>query len=392
MSSWQNKKMKIVADNKIPFLKGVLEPFAQVIYLPGAKISNRDLRDCDALIIRTRTKCDEKLLENSGVRFIASATIGFDHIDTGYCKSRNIAWTNAPGCNSSSVAQYFASALLSFSMGKNFSLKKKTIGIVGVGNIGSKVAKIAELFGMRILLNDPPLEREWEKGRKRETEEHNPFICLKRIKKEADIITLHVPLNLEGEDKTYNFVDEKFLCELRKSPLLINTSRGEVVDSGALKSAIKTGRISGTVLDVWENEPDIDTELLNLADIATPHIAGYSADGKANGASISVKAVSRFFNLGLDDWYPSNIPEPQSSLSSIDCTGKTEEEILFEAVHTTYDVGADDNRLRNSPETFEKQREEYPLRREFPAYTVKLINDSINIADKLAKLGFKEMV
>lgn len=373
-----DEKMKIVIDDKIPYIKGALEPFAEIVYLPGNKTTPEIVKDADVLITRTRTKCNRQLLEGSKVRFIATATIGFDHIDAEFCKQAGIEWTNAPGCNSGSVNQYIASALFSYSIKKEFDLKDKTIGIVGAGHVGSKVAALCKTVGMRVLLNDPPRARR---------EGADKFVSLSKIQEEADIITFHVPLNRSGEDATYHMVNQDFLNNL-KQPLLINSCRGEVFDTVAVKEAINKKLISGYIADCWENEPDIDTELLNLADYATPHIAGYSKDGKANGTKMSVQSVSRFFNLGIDNWEPAGVELPENRVIETDGYQRSESSILAEAVIRTYDIKNDDNALRESPRLFEKLRGDYPVRREFGTYTLKLKNTEDDIKQKLTKLGF----
>jgi erythronate-4-phosphate dehydrogenase len=372
--------MKIVVDRKIPFIKGALEPYAEVMYLEGREISRNDLIDADALVVRTRTKCNEKLLTGTKIRFIASATIGFDHIDAAYCQAHNIAWTNAAGCNSSSVQQYIAAVLVHLAEEFKLELSEKTIGIVGVGNVGTKVASLCKAFGMTVLLNDPPRQRR---------EGPKEFVSLETIIKGADVITLHVPLNRGGEDNTFHMVDERFLSRMRPDQILINSSRGEVVEGDALKSCLRRKQIAECVLDVWEHEPDIDMEILGLVEIGTPHIAGYSADGKANGTSMSVRSLSRFFNLGLDDWFPADVPTPASTAFELDCTAMSEQEILANLVHRTYDILSDDARLRLSPATFEKQRGEYPLRREFSTYTATLLNAQEGVRKSVNAIGFK---
>jgi erythronate-4-phosphate dehydrogenase len=374
--------IRIVADDKIPFLKGILEPFARVTYMPGKKIVNEILKDADALLIRSRTKCTESLLKGSGVRFIGTATIGFDHIDIQFCRKYKIKWTNAPGCNSSSVQQYIAAALLKAASEFGFSLKEKTIGIVGVGNVGKKVEKFARIIGMNVLLNDPPRER--KEGSKN-------FVKLNTLLRESDIVTLHVPLNIVGDDKTYNFFDEKALKKMKKGAWLFNTSRGEVVETSALKSMLLSGRMGGAVIDVWENEPDLDLELMGKVFIATPHIAGYSTDGKANGTSMIVNAFSRYFDLPLKGWFPENIPPPDSPVINLDGEGKSDEDIIREAVSLTYDIETDNSNLRSTPYDFENQRGDYPLRREFHAYTVKLKGGSKKVIKMLKDLGFSVM-
>lgn len=372
--------MKIIIDDKIPYIKGALEPYAEVVYLPGSGTTADVVRDADALITRTRTICNEALLAGSSVKIIASATIGFDHIDTTYCDQAGIRWTNAPGCNAKSVEQYIASAMMVMAAKLGWTLAGKTIGIVGVGNVGSKVAAFANILGMRVLLNDPPRARaEGEKG----------FVGIGQILEESDIITLHVPLNMEGIDATYRMANDDFFASMARKPLFINSCRGEVVNGGALKSALQSGKLSGAVVDCWENEPDPDPELVELVDLATPHIAGYSRDGKAKGTEMSVQAVSRFLGLAARNWKAAGIEKPANPDILIDGTGKTNEQIISEAILATYDIREDDKRLRSSLGTFEKQRGDYPVRREFPAYNIAGKFSNPKIIDKLRKIGFR---
>lgn len=372
--------MKIVADDKIPFLRGTLDPFAEVVYLPGKEITNDVIRDADALLIRTRTKCNKGLLRNTKVRFIGTATIGYDHIDTQFCENNGVSWTNAPGCNSSSVQQYIAAALLTVASDFNFSLKDKTLGIIGAGNVGSKVADFGKILGMNVLLNDPPRAR---------IEGDKEFVGIERILREADIITLHVPLTMSGEDKTYHMFDNVAFEKMRKGSWFFNSSRGEVTDGASLKNILGSVKLGGAVLDVWENEPDVDPDLLSRVVLATPHIAGYSTDGKANGTAMVVNSLSRFFNLPLEHWYPANVPLPDYPEIVIDGTGRTEEDIVHKAVLHTYNIKADVEKFRHSPAEFEKQRGGYPLRREFPSYSVHLVNSSLKVRRMLEKMGFK---
>jgi erythronate-4-phosphate dehydrogenase len=371
--------MKFIIDDKIPYIQGALEPFGEVLYLSGPKTTSEIAKDADAIITRTRTMCNEALLAGSTVKMIATATIGFDHIDTSYCERVGIHWTNAPGCNSKSVEQYIASALFVLAGEKGFELKGKTIGVVGVGQVGSKVARVCEVLGMKVLLNDPPRARE---------EGLANFCSLEKIKAEADIITLHVPLNLHGEDATFHLADNRFFHSLKRNPILINSCRGEVLDTQAAKQAVLEKRISGMVVDCWENEPMLDLELLKLVDLATPHIAGYSKDGKANGTSMSIQALSRFFGLGIDDWTAKQIELPENTLIELDGAFLTDEAILAKAVLATYDIRVDDAALRRKPELFEKWRGDYPVRREFPVYSIRCRNVSKETQVKLKSLGF----
>lgn len=369
--------MEIIADNKIPYLKGVLEPYAGVKYMDGKEINREVVRDADGLIIRTRTKCDKDLLEGSKVKFIATATIGFDHIDTHYCEANDIYWTNAPGCNSGSVYQYMASVLINLSRQGRFHFSDKTLGIIGVGNVGKKVAHLGQILGMEVLLNDPPRER-------REGSEE--FVDFKTIIQKADIITLHVPLIYEGNEKTYHLIDSHVLNNLGTDKILINSSRGEVVDNYALKQSLITKKIKTAVLDVWENEPGIDRELLRHVAIGTPHIAGYSRDGKANGTAMSVRALSRFFKLGLEDWYPDNVEKPEHS--EIRVNDNELIEVMEKAILFTYDVKNDDRDLRGQVKDFEGLRGDYPVRREFHNFMVNAALLDRQTKVKLQKLGF----
>jgi erythronate-4-phosphate dehydrogenase len=352
--------MKIVADDKIPFLQGVFEPVAEVVYLPGAKTTPADVAGADAVITRTRTKCNAALLDGSRVKFVATATIGFDHFDTAYLERRGIGWTNAPGCNSGSVAQYIASALLNLAVKHHFKLDTMTLGVIGVGNVGRKVAAAGRALGMNVLLNDPP---------RAEQEGGTGFVGLHEILTCADIVTTHVPLESRGEYATMHLADRSFFGQMKTGAFYINSSRGEVCDGNALKEALKSGKLAGAVLDVWENEPDIDPELLALVDYATPHIAGYSTDGKANGTAMSVNAVSRCFNLPFKEWYPADVPLPPVTDIRGGDSGHFEQDLL-KIVNVSYNIADDCGRLRRSPETFEQQRGNYPLRREFPVYAV----------------------
>ena len=323
--------------------------------------------DADALVIRTRTRCNATLLEGTKVRFIATATIGYDHIDTQWCESNGIRWTNAPGCNSWSVQQYIGSLLVTMSRTLGFSFRERTLGIVGAGNVGSKVARLAALLGFRVLLCDPPRARREGSGQ---------FVSLDEIISRSDIITLHVPLIRDGEDATFHLFDDSRLASMNRNQILINSSRGEVVDGAALKNALAQKKILAASLDVWENEPQIDTQLLSLLFTGTPHIAGYSVDGKATGTTMSVQALGKFFDLPCRDWEVTKVPQSvQPSEFSIDTTGKTPQEVLADAILHTYDIRTDDAALRADTASFEKQRSHYPVRREFPAFCVRTLND-----------------
>lgn len=344
--------MKIIIDDKIPYIKDAVCSIAdEVVYAPGKDFTPALVRDADALIVRTRTHCNRELLEGSQVRFIATATIGFDHIDTEYCQQAGIGWANAPGCNSASVVQYVQSSLLAWKAARNKKLEGLTIGIIGAGNVGSKVAKMAQELGMRVLLNDLPRE---------EREGQNHFSSLQKIAEECDIITFHVPLYIEGKYKTFHLADDRFFRSLKRKPVIINTSRGEVIDTAPLLDGLNKQILSDAIIDVWEHEPTINRELLEKAFIATPHIAGYSADGKANATRMALDAVCRFFHIkGNYEIHPPLPPSPVIHAQSRE-----------EAILQIYNPLEDSNRLKSQPELFEKLRGDYPLRREEKAYRI----------------------
>lgn len=354
--------MKIIIDSYIPYIKGALDDVAEVEYIDYKNINKISVKNADALIVRTRTHCNQSLLDGSQVKFIASATIGYDHVDADYCAANGIKWTNAPGCNALSVAQYIASALSYLAKKNNFNLSCKTMGIVGVGAVGSKIELLARSLGMKVLLNDPPRQRK---------EKENKFVSLDTVCKKADIITFHTLLNIDGEDKTFHLANKDFFEKLERKPIFINAARGEIVDTNALLDAIKQNKVSDTVLDCWEHEPELNTELLSLSTLATPHIAGYSADGKANAATQSVQSVSRFFHLGKDNWTVAELPKPRAIRFGKDTC-------VEDFYLTTYDIESDSNPLKENSQNFELQRSHYPFRREPKAYFNHLHDDFIN--------------
>ena len=330
--------MKIVVDDKIPYIRETICRLAdEVVFLSGAAITADDVRDADVLVVRTRTHCDRQLLEGSKVQLVVTATIGYDHIDTQWLESAGIRWTNCPGCNSGSVAQYVECALLLLEQQKGLSLHQSTIGIVGCGHVGSKVKAVAERLGMQVLICDPLLG-------------NLSFVSLDEIERRCDVITFHVPLTREGCYATWHMADDSFFRHLTRVPYIINTSRGEVVDNKALLAALQDGRVRDAVIDVWEHEPLPDTELLDRVFIGTPHIAGYSADGKTNADNMVIDAICQQFAL----------PHP----------GKIAPPALPNDFHYTgspldlYNPMDDSKKLKADASQFEQLRNNYPLRRE----------------------------
>lgn len=333
-----NQKLKIVADSAIPFLEGVLEDWAEVQYLPGKAISATDVRSADALIVRTRTRCDERLLEGSSVRFIATATIGFDHIDLDYCRRRGIEVATAAGCNARGVLQWVSGVLAYQAQAEGWSPAERTLGVVGVGHVGSLVKAYAEKWGFRVLCCDPP----------REAREHLGFLALEEVAREADILTFHTPLDAS----TYHLCNGDLLSGMKPEALILNASRGEVVDS---ESLLASGH--PFALDVWEHEPELHPELLARARVATPHIAGYSLQGKANATALSVRALARCFGLPLEAWYPASVQPTR------------EREISWEEMRATifdyFDPEAESRRLKSRAADFERLRDTYSYREEY---------------------------
>lgn len=337
----------IIIDDFIPYIKGVFEPVADVVYLPPKAFTPQAVRCADALVVRTRTRCDGALLAGSQVKFIATATIGYDHIDAPFCAERGIVWTNAAGCNAASVAQYVASALCVWAQAARRDLCRCRLGVVGVGHVGREVLKMANLLGMNVLQNDPIREK---------AEGKNGFVSLAEVAAQADIITFHTPLTHSGDYATYHLADADFFARCARKPLIINAARGGVVDEQALQQAVQRGNVAACVVDCWENEPRINRRLLDLSLLATPHIAGYSADGKATATTMSVRAVSRFFGLGLDDFRVAQLPPKPVCRCS--------RSALQQKMVENYDIRRDDAALRRNPEAFEQLRGAYPVRRE----------------------------
>ena len=368
------RRLRILADAHIPYLRGVAEQLGEVEYLPGNQFTREAIRDKDALIVRTVTHFGEEILTGSSVQLICSATIGYDHIDTAWCDNNNVAWRTAPGCNAASVEQYITSSLLLLAHKHGFNLQEMTIGIVGVGNVGSKVAAACRKLGMRVLLNDPPREEREGKGL---------FTDLDTIRREAHFITFHTPLTRTGKHATHHLAGEPFYEQLPMKPFIFNAARGGVTCNKSLTKALQQGTVRGAVIDCWENEPSISGELLQLVDIATPHIAGYSADGKWTATQMSIENIVRFFSLDVTPHYAA-IPAPEQPL--IDLSGVPVEAQLAHAVWHTYQPLHETSALKASPGEFYRFRSEYPLRREYHAFTVH--NADNEISETLQQLGF----
>jgi erythronate-4-phosphate dehydrogenase len=379
--------MKIIADANIPFVAECFSSIGEVITVGGREITPGVVCDADVLLVRSITQVKADLLAGSKVRFVATATIGFDHVDIDFLGRNNIGFTSAPGSNANSAAEYVIAGMLEASGKRDINLEGQSIGIIGVGNVGSRVAKKCAALGMRIFLNDPPLQRQTGDVK---------YLPLEELY-DCDFITFHTPLTFEGIDKTYHLADERFFKSLKKGCILVNASRGGVVDSEALKQVIQTERLKAVVLDVWENEPNIDIELLGMVDIGTPHIAGYSLDGKISGLIMIYKAVCEHFELSPKYSIEDFLPEPIVPQLKIEPSAGNEQEALLDAMRQIYDIREDDNRLRKigeEPEDkrgeyFDGLRKKYHIRREFQNTKVFVEDRNSTLAKKLKGIGFK---
>ncbi len=378
--------MKIVADENIPFVKECFGSIGDVEVVSGRSISPEVVHDADCLLVRSITKVSAELLADSDVKFVGTATIGFEHIDVEYLKSKGIGFSSAPGSNANSVAEYIVAALLSVGKKHSITLEGKSIGVVGVGNVGSRVVGKCAALGMKVVLNDPPLARQTADAK---------FLPLEKLYG-CDFITLHTPLTMEGEDKTFHLADEKFFGSLKDGCVFINTARGGVHDTAALKAAIQSGKLGAVVLDVWEDEPRIDCELLQMVDISTPHIAGYSLDGKIAGMVMIYKAACAHFGLEPKHDMKDFLPEAEVPEVRIGHVGIDEQEVLRETVKAVYVINRDDFNTREivmvqeqkRGEFFDGLRKNYPVRREFFNTKVVLEEACPSVAEKLEGIGF----
>ncbi|MCM1076220.1 MAG: 4-phosphoerythronate dehydrogenase [Bacteroides sp.] len=345
--------LNIVVDRNIPFIAEAVAGMGNVAFLPGDGITPEIMRDTDILLTRTRTKCDSRLLDGSRCSFIGTATIGTDHINLDYCKSRGITVANAPGCNAPAVAQYVLAAIArSLKPGECFA--DRTLGIIGVGNVGSILERWARGLGMHVLLNDPPRRETGDDGKE--------YVGLDKIAAECDVISVHTPMTTVGRYPTYHLIDEDFIAMTQRRPMIVNAARGPVADTSALKRGLSDGRLSAVCIDCWEGEPDIDPELLSVAAVATPHIAGYSWEGKVRGTSMILAALSAH----LREVYGMDIA-PELLRRGIPEIGKVPEVITADQIK--YDIEADTAALKSAKggqiaSTFESLRNNYKFRPE----------------------------
>ncbi len=378
--------MRIIAATNMPLVREAFAGLGEVTVLEGRAIGPADVRDADLLALRSTTRVDAALLAGSRVRFVGTATIGIDHLDTDWLESHGIAWAFAPGCNANSVGEYITAALLALAARHGLSLAGRTLGVIGVGNVGRRVVVKAQALGLRVLQNDPPRER---------AEGGGSFVTRETLLRESDIVTLHVPLNRSGPDRTLGMADAAFFAAMRPGSVFINAARGAIVDPGALRQALSGGPVAHAVLDTWPGEPEIAPELLAAVDLATPHIAGHSHEGKAAGTQMVYEAACRFLGREPELDCLEALPPPPVPRIVLDSPPAVPEEALHSIVRQVYAIEADDARLRagmvsaDRRRYFDTLRLEYPMRREFRFTEVVLPPGHAALRATLAALGFR---
>jgi len=370
--------VKILVDENMPYARELFSRLGDVKAVPGRPIPLAELDDADALMVRSVTKVNETLLSGKSVKFVGTATAGTDHVDDAWLAQAGIGFSAAPGCNAIAVVEYVFSSLLMLGERDGFALKDRTVGIVGVGNVGGRLQKRLEALGIRTLLCDPPRADRGDEG---------DFRTLDELVEQADVITFHTPLFKDGPYKSLHLADEAFIRRLKPGTILINACRGPVVDNAALLTCLEAGQDLSVVLDVWEPEPDLNVTLLNHVDVATAHIAGYTLEGKARGTTQVFEAYSAFIGQAQQVSLDSLLPAPE--FGRITLHGPLDESSLKRLVHLVYDVRRDDALLRKVagiPGEFDKLRKNYLERREWSSLYV--ICDDADAAALLNQLGF----
>jgi erythronate-4-phosphate dehydrogenase len=380
--------MKIICASSIPFAREVFGPLGELQIIDPHQITPSAVKNADILIARSTLPVNAALLEGSKVKFVGTCTIGYDHVDTGYLEKNGITWTAAPGCNANSVAEYIVAALLHIARRNGFQLRDKTIGIIGVGNVGGLVLKKAEALKMRALLNDPPLY---------EQTGDSVYHPLDEVLAKSDIVTLHIPLTETGSYPTFHLAGRDFFSRLKPGCIFINSARGPVMDSEIFLKARAQGVVAHAVIDCWEGEPAFRPEVMNAVDIATPHIAGYSFEGRAMGTVQVYHKLCKFLGIKPELSLDALLPPPPVPVINFDASGMSEEEALANIVGQVYDIAADDRRFREiasadsaaRAENFELLRKNYPMRREFRYTRIVLRNGDQSLSEYLSGLDFQ---
>lgn len=370
--------MKILVDENMPYARELFGRTGEVIAVPGRPVPAEALAEADALMVRSVTKVNEALLGGKAIKFVGTATAGTDHIDEDFLTRAGIGFSAAPGCNAIAVVEYVFSALLMLAERDGFQLTDRTVGIVGVGNVGGRLQKRLEALGIKTLLCDPPRADRGEPG---------DFCSLETLVAQADVLTFHTPLYQDGPYQTLHMADEALLQALKPGTILINACRGPVVDNAALLQVLKQRRDLSVVLDVWEPEPDLNVDLLERVDIGTAHIAGYTLEGKARGTTQVFEAWTRFIGQAQQVALETLLPAPE--FGRISLHGPLDQPTLKRLAHLVYDVRRDDAPLRKvagQPGEFDRLRKQYLERREWSSLRVEC--DDADAAALLQKLGF----
>jgi erythronate-4-phosphate dehydrogenase len=379
--------MKIICAETVLLGHEAFSNAGKTIVIPDREITRDDLLDADALIVRSKTKINAELLQGTPVKFVGTATAGTDHIDAAYLEKHSIYWCAAPGCNANSVSEYLVAALLTLRKRHGFDLAGKTIGVIGCGNVGRRVVEKCEALDMRVLRNDPPLAA---------TSNDPDFLPLETVLIESDIVTLHLPLVKEHPWPTDRLADYCFFEKLKPGAIFINAARGSVTDYDALLVAKEGGAISRAVIDVWSPEPSFRTEVLKMADLASPHIAGHSYEGKLNGTVACYNELCNFFEIQKTWDIKTSLPKPDVPSIEVDCTGRDDEEVLHQIIKRVYDIEIDDRLIREAAvhceidraRNFDTLRKNYRVRREFKNTEIHAINISPELTRKIKALGF----
>ena len=367
----------LVIDDAVPYAKELFSHLGNVISLPGKEINTEHLQNADALIVRSRTQVNAALLEHSNVSFVGSTVVGLDHVDQPYLKEHAIEFYSAQGCNANSVSEYVMTNIVNLAIEKKFKLSEKSLAIIGVGHVGKLVEKKARALGITVLLNDPPRARQ---------EMSDEFIDLDSALK-ADIITVHTPLTKTGQDTTYHLLSADKLKKIQPHQILINAARGGIIDEQAW---INTPTESN-IIDCWENEPNINPDLYNKADIATPHIAGHALDAKIAGSEMVYRALCQHWKIPPDDSWRQFLPPPPPPIS-LSLTGNHQKDI-HNVLQQCYRPEEDDAAIRANNivvthKKYEYYRRHYPVHREWPQHRVTKTPDP-TFNNLLYSLGFQ---
>jgi erythronate-4-phosphate dehydrogenase len=376
--------MLIVADENIPLLDAFYARFGEIRRVPGRSIDRATVEQADVLLVRSVTRVDRALLEGSKVRFVGTCTIGTDHLDLDYFQQAGITWSSAPGCNARGVVDYVLGSLLTLADIEGADLTQRTYGVVGAGEVGGRLVKVLQGLGWNVLVCDPP----------RQAAQGGDFVSLEHIIEQCDVISLHTPLTRSGAGSTWHLFDDRRLNQLKPGAWLINASRGPVVDNAALREVLLEREDLQAVLDVWENEPEVDVALAELCVLATPHIAGYSLDGKQRGTAQIYQAFCDFLGLPAQVKLSDLLPSPWLSQVTLnaDCDPAWALAMVCRGV---YDPRRDDADFRRSlvgsvseqRAAFDALRKHYPSRREIDGLQVRIEGDSPELRRIVAALG-----